>query len=76
MSPQVPSFRRLYLLLCLFTMGAVAINLFMLGLMIQGIGLPHIPPVTAVILSLPLGALANIWVTRWVLGLIREADGT
>ena len=66
---------KLYLLLYPFTTLAVAINLFMLGLMWQAIGLPPIPPVPALILSVPLGLPANWLVTRWVAGLIDEAEG-
>jgi len=66
---------RLYLLLYPFTALAVAINLFMLGLMWQAIGWPPIPPVTALVLCVPLGLPANWWVTKWVRGLIDEAEG-
>lgn len=70
-----PSFGRLYAMLYVFTTGAVAINLFMLGLMAQAIGLPALSPVTALLLSIPLGFPANWLVTRWVRGLMDEADG-
>jgi len=66
---------RLYLLLYPFTALAVAINLFMLGLMGQAIGLPVITPVAALALCVPLGVPVNVWVTRWVRGLIDEAEG-
>jgi len=62
---------KLYLLFYPFTAAAVAINLFMLGLMAQATGLP----VTALLLSVPLGLPVNILVTRWVQGLIDEAEG-
>ncbi len=68
-------FKQLYLLLYVFTTGAVAINLFMLGLMAQAIGLPALNPVTALIISVPLGIPANWLVTRWVRRLMDEADG-
>ena len=46
--PRNPStglpFKQLYLLLYVFTTGAVAINLYMLGLMAQAIGLPALRP--------------------------------
>jgi len=73
-SPR-PSFFRLYALLYLFTAAAVAINLFMLGLMSQAIGFTALSPVQAMILAVPLGIPANWAVTRWVLGLIDEAEG-
>jgi len=66
---------KLYLLFYPFTAAAVAINLFMLGLMAQATGLPALPPVTALLLSVPLGLPVNILVTRWVQGLIDEAEG-
>ena len=53
----------------------MAINLFLLGLVGVAVGLPAIPPVTALWLSLPLGLPAT-WVSaRWVTALIAEADG-
>ncbi|SFT38505.1 hypothetical protein [Sedimentitalea nanhaiensis] len=72
---ESPSFGRLYALLYVFTTGAVAINLFMLGLMAQAIGLPALSPVAALLLSIPLGLPANWLVTRWVRRLIDEAEG-
>ncbi len=74
MTANPPFPMRLYLLLYPFTALAVAINLFMLGLMWQAINLPAIPPLTALLLSLPLGLSANWLVTRWVKGLIDEAE--
>lgn len=75
MTEAGPNLTRLYLLLYPFTALAVAINLFMLGLMWQAVGLPAIPPVTALLLSFPLGLPVNWWVTKWVRGLIDEAEG-
>jgi len=69
------SIRKLALLFYPFAAGAVAINLFLLGLMWQAIGLPAISPVTAVIFSVPLGIPATWLVARWVRGLMDEADG-
>lgn len=70
-----PRFGRLYLLLYPFTALAVAINLFMLGLMWQAIGWPALSPVTALILCVPLGIPINWATTHWVQGLIDEAEG-
>ncbi len=67
--------RKLAILLYPFTAAAVAINLFMLSLMGQAIGLPAISPVLAVLLSIPLGIPATCWAARWVRGLMDEADG-
>lgn len=57
-----------------FSTGAVAINLFLLGLMWQGIGLPALSPVAALLWSLPLSIPANWAATRWVRHLIAEAE--
>ncbi len=77
--PVEPSglpFGKLFAVLLVFTTGAVAINLFMLGLMGQAIGLPALSPVAALLISIPLGFPANWFVTRWVRNLMDEADGT
>ncbi|MET4101583.1 hypothetical protein ABIE58_001004 [Roseovarius sp. MBR-78] len=66
---------RLYLLLYPFTALAVAVNLFMLSLMWQAVGLPVLSPMAALLLCVPLGLPVNIWVARWVQGLMDEADG-
>ena len=72
--PERWSFGRLYAALYVFTAAAVAINLFLLGLMGQSLGLPALTPAAALILGLPLGLPANWLVTRWVQGLIDEAE--
>ena len=66
---------RLGLILSPFVWGAVAINLFMLGLIFRAAGWSHIPPVTVLWLSLPLGLPATWAAARWVRSLIREAEG-
>ncbi len=73
--PQGPRLRRLALLLYPFTAAAVAINLFMVGLMWQRLGLPAIPPKLALLLAVPLGVPATWAAARWVRGLIDEAEG-
>lgn len=65
---------RLFMLLYPFTSLAVAINLFMLALMGQAVGLPALSPVAALVLCWPLGVPVNWLVTRWVQGLIAEAE--
>lgn len=75
MTPNRQAFWRLYAMLYIFTAGAVAINLFMLGLMSQAVGLPALSPLQALAFSIPLGFPANWLVTRWVTGLIDEAEG-
>lgn len=52
----------------------MAINLFLLGLLGMAVGLPTIPPVTALWLSLPLGLPATWAAARWVRRLIDEAE--
>lgn len=67
---------RLMALLWPFATAAVAINLFLLGLIGIAIGLPAIAPITALWLSLPLG-LPFTWLSaRWVASLIAEAERT
>lgn len=66
---------KLAILLYPFAAAAVAINLFMLGLMWQAIGLPAISPMLALWLCVPLGIPAGWWAARWVRGLMDEADG-
>ncbi|WP_369528763.1 hypothetical protein [Shimia thalassica] len=57
-----------------FAMAAVAINLFLLGLMWQAVGLPAISPHLAVWCSVPLGIPATWLLGKWVRGLMDEAD--
>ena len=53
---------------------AVAINLFMLGLLGQAIGLAALSPLTALWLSIPLGLPATWAAARWVRSLLRQAE--
>lgn len=69
------SVKKLALLLYPFTAAAVAINLFLLGLIGIAFGLPAISPQTAIWLSIPLGVPATWWAAKWVRGLMDEADG-
>lgn len=64
---------RLAWLLSPLVLTAVAVNLFMLGLIANYFGWFVIPPVTALLLSVPLAIPAS-WATgRWVRGLMDEA---
>lgn len=65
---------KLALLLYPFAAGAVAINLFLLGLIFHVTGWQAIEPVTALIWSVPLGVPATWFAGRWVRGLMDEAD--
>lgn len=73
--PEGPRLSRLMLILYPFAAGAVAINLFMLGLMGQAVGLPALSPVTALGLAVPLGVPATWAFAVWVKGLIDRAEG-
>ncbi|MCW2307724.1 hypothetical protein [Rhodobium gokarnense] len=65
---------RLGLLLYPFAAAAVAINLFMLSLMGQAIGLPVLSPAVSVAWSIALGVPAAWLAARWVRRLIAEAE--
>lgn len=58
-----------------FVAAAVAINLFMLGLMGQAGGLPALSPGLALLLSVPLGVPASWAAARWLRHLLDEAEG-
>lgn len=75
-APAIRPSWRLLLVLWPFASAAVAINLFLLGLIGIGIGLPAIAPLTALWLSVPLGLPATWFAARWVVSLIAEAEGT
>ncbi|MTE01873.1 hypothetical protein GIY56_16405 [Paracoccus sp. YIM 132242] len=64
---------KLALLLYVFATGAVAINLFMLGLIGQALGLDALSPVMALALSVPLGIPAAWLAGRWVRSLLDQA---
>lgn len=70
-----PSITKLGLILYPFTMAAVAVNLYMLSLAWQRIGLPVLPPATAVLISLVVCIPVNWLAAKWVRSLIDEADG-
>ena len=66
---------RLPLALWPFVTAAVAINLFLLGLIGVAVGLPAISPIAALWWSVPLGLPATWAATRWVRRLVAEAEG-
>ncbi|PWE34360.1 hypothetical protein DDZ14_01225 [Maritimibacter sp. 55A14] len=66
---------RLALLLAPFAFGAVAINLFMLGLMAQAVGLSALSPYAAMAWALPLTPPASWAAGRWLRRLMDEAEG-
>ncbi|WP_323039589.1 hypothetical protein [Gemmobacter sp.] len=66
---------KLAALLYVFAAGAVAINLFMLGLLMQSVGFAAPAPATVLVLSGPLGLPAAWAAGLWVRHLLDEADG-
>ncbi|WP_413874899.1 hypothetical protein [Albidovulum sp.] len=58
-----------------FAAAAVAINLFMLGLIGPAVGQPALSPVVSLVLSVPLGVPASWLAARWVRHLLDEAEG-
>ncbi len=65
---------KLGLLLYPFAASAVAINLFLVGLLGPVIGLPAFTPLQALVASIFLGVPAAWAFARWVRGLIDQAD--
>ncbi|WP_298849993.1 hypothetical protein [uncultured Ruegeria sp.] len=66
---------KLAILLYPATALTVAINLFLLGLILHSAGFGVIRPVPAILWSIPLGIPATWLAGRWVRGLMDEADG-
>ena len=64
---------KLALLLYVFATGAVAINLFMLGLLSQSIGLTALSPRATLALALPIGVPVAWAAGRWARHLLDEA---
>lgn len=64
---------KLALLLYPFTAAAVAINLFLAGLILVSIGWPGISPMASLIAAIPLGIPATWAAGRWVRHLMDEA---
>lgn len=65
---------KLAALLYPFTAAAVAINLFLAGLIAHAVGFAALAPVAAVLWSVPLGVPASWMAGRWVRNLMDEAD--
>jgi hypothetical protein len=65
---------KLFWILYPFTTAAVAVNLFMLTLAWQRIGLPVFSPVMALLVSMPIGIPVNIAATNWVRRLLDESE--
>ena len=57
-----------------FATAALAINLFMLGLLGLSIGSTSLSPGTSLVLSLPLGLPATFAAALWARHLLREAS--
>ena len=65
---------KLSVLLYPFAAAAVAINLFMLALMAQAVGLPALSPNTSIVGGIILGVPAAWASGRWVRRLMDEGD--
>lgn len=65
---------KLAVMLYVFAATAVAINLFMLGLLGQWVGLPALSPELVLVLSVPLGVPAAWASGHWVRHLLDEAE--
>lgn len=65
---------RLAVLLYPFAFSAMAINIFLLGLMGQSLSLPALSPVTSLCLGLIAGVPAACLSGRWVRSLIERAE--
>lgn len=65
---------KLAVVLYVFAAGAVAINLFMLGLIGLWVGLPPMSPMLVLALSVPLGVPAAWASGRWVRRLLDEGS--
>lgn len=65
---------KLSLLIYVFAAAAVAINLFMLSLMLQAVGFTALSPYQAIALAVPLGVPAAWAAGRWVRHLLDEAE--
>ncbi len=74
-APARLSLWRLSSWLYLFVAAAMAINLFLLGLMGQALGLPPVTPTSALALGAVTGLPATWLAARWVRGLIEAAEG-
>lgn len=74
---MTPAPRRVlfYLAVYPFAASAVAINLFLLFLMLQAVGIAALSPLTALLVAVPLGLPATGLAVRWIDSLIREAEG-
>ena len=66
---------KLPLLLFPFVAAAVAVNLFLVFLMFQSLGVTPLSPVEALGWTLPLGFPATWAATRWVRHLVDIAEG-
>ena len=64
---------RLALLFSPFVWAAVAINLFMAGLISASAGWANLSPVAAMLWAVPLAVPASWWAARWIAGLMDQA---
>ena len=64
---------RLALLFSPFVWAAVAINLFMAGLISASAGWASLSPVASMVWAVPLAIPASWWAARWIAGLMDQA---
>ena len=74
MAPRTENLWWLGALLWPFVLGAVAVNLFLFGLILRSAGWPSIAPVPALLWAVPLSLPASWAAARWVRSLIRQAE--
>lgn len=75
-APRTEGLAKLGLILWPFVAGAVAINVFLAGLIFQSAGwFAAFSPVAALLWALPLSLPATWAAAVWVRGMIREAEG-
>jgi len=65
---------KLSVILYPFVWGAVAINLFMLGLGWQSLGIPALSPSHAMVIAVLVAVPFNLLCVRWIRSLIRQAE--
>lgn len=74
MAPAHPDWR-LAAILAPFVIAGVAINLFLLGLLLPHQGFQALSPLQSLLWAIPLGIPATWAAARWVRRLIDEAEG-
>ena len=74
-APPARSLVRLGVLLWPFATAAVAVNLFLLGLIVRSAGGGSLSPLAALVWAVPLGLPATWAAALWLRSLLRAAEG-